>query len=158
MCPRRLKQVAPSFDWLNAEEGERFLWAIDAHYPQWSALFWTALRTGLRRGELFALQWDDLDLVSATVHVRRSVFRGKLGPPKTGRSRAVPMTDELRERLLVHRMNKKGRTPFAFPSAECKLTVHQDEWGRGRCTRYLKRCDVSPTSHVTEPDERCDLL
>ena len=99
---RRLRVVAPPFDWLTAAESDRFLEAIDTHYPQWKAFFWTALRTGMRRGEIFALKWDDVDFVARTVTVRHSVFRGRLGTPKSGRGRTIPMTKGLTSILKNH--------------------------------------------------------
>lgn len=127
---RRLKQPPPGFDWLNSKESTRFLRAIDEHYPQWSALFWTALKTGLRRGELFALHWEDLDLVGGQLRVRRSVYRGRLEATKTGRDRTVPMTEELRTRLQGHRGLRSGNCRIVFPDTKGRLTIHQDHVDR----------------------------
>jgi integrase len=44
-----------------------------------------ALRTGLRLGELSALQWNDIDLVRGRMLVQRSVTRGVIGTPKSGK-------------------------------------------------------------------------
>jgi integrase len=44
------------------------------------ALYWIAIGTGLRQGELFALRWSDVDLEAGTLQVQRKVRRvGKLG-------------------------------------------------------------------------------
>jgi integrase len=43
------------------------------YYP----LFHTALFTGMRRSELVALQWDDVDFVSGSVSIRRSLHYSK---------------------------------------------------------------------------------
>jgi integrase len=52
-----------------------------------------ALATGMRRGELLALRWSDVDLTNGTIAVRRSVSETKTGvgavPPKSGRSRVI---------------------------------------------------------------------
>lgn len=127
---RRLKVPPAKFDWLTAEEGARFLAALEEHYPQWVALFWAALRTGLRRGELFALAWDDVDLVAGVLTVRHSVYRGKLGPPKNGRERSVPLTAGLVAVLKSHRAQSRLRSAFLFPDAKGKLTIHQDHIDR----------------------------
>jgi integrase len=60
--------------------------------------------TGLRRGELLALRWRDVDWLTSLIRVRRNYTRGEFGTPKSLRSsRAVPLADivasEL-ERLL----------------------------------------------------------
>ena len=49
------------------------------------------LTTGLRQGELLALRWEDVDLVSGRLLVRRAVTRGVIGTPKSGKSREIPL-------------------------------------------------------------------
>jgi integrase len=127
---RKLKVPASKFDWLTQEESERFLKAVDQHHSQWRALFWAALRTGLRRGELFALEWDDVDLVAKSITVRRSVYRGKLVPPKNGRTRTVPMTDRLTAVMKEHRAKTMMRGEYVFPGEDGSLTTHQDHVDR----------------------------
>jgi len=53
-----------------------------------------AVRTALRIGELRALQWDDVDLVVGRLVVRRNVWRGHPGTPKSGRNREIPLCDD----------------------------------------------------------------
>ncbi|HEX3329180.1 MAG TPA: tyrosine-type recombinase/integrase [Gaiellales bacterium] len=67
---------------------------------EWRLLIRTLGETGLRIGELLALTWSDVDLGTRRVHVRRRVYRGKLGPPKSryGR-RSVPVTRDLAQSL-----------------------------------------------------------
>ena len=54
------------------------------------AAFYLELTTGLRRGELLALQWTDLDVESKTLSITKQVNRinGELvvSPPKTRNS------------------------------------------------------------------------
>jgi integrase len=45
-----------------------------------------AAYSGLRRGELFALQWGDLDETHAVLHIRRSNYQGAITTPKTEHS------------------------------------------------------------------------
>ncbi len=45
----------------------------------WYALFLMALTTGMRAGELLALQWKDVDLNRGALQVNRSLTRGKEG-------------------------------------------------------------------------------
>jgi integrase len=53
-------------------------------------LYYIDLATGLRRGELLGLKWNDIDLDKGIIHVRRQVLRqnGKVveAPPKTKNS------------------------------------------------------------------------
>lgn len=62
--------------------------------------------TGLRFGEITALQVRDVPEVGDCVHVQRAVsdIRGRLveGPPKSGKARTVPVPLPLRRRLQAH--------------------------------------------------------
>jgi len=58
--------------------------------PYRSMVIMAAL-TGMRASEFFALTWADVDFERALIFVRRSLYRGQFGPPKTASSeRAVP--------------------------------------------------------------------
>lgn len=64
------------------------------------AIFITAVMTGLRKGELVALRWRDVDWEARRIRVRRNYTRGEFGTPKSRRSsRSVPMTGELATEL-----------------------------------------------------------
>jgi integrase len=62
------------------------------------ALSFTCLGTALRCGELLGLQWGDLDLPEARLHVRRAIVRGQLTTPK---SRAGKRTIHLGPRTIT---------------------------------------------------------
>jgi len=71
-----------------------------------------ALATGLRRGELLALRWQDVDLEGATLKVERALEQTKRGglvfkPPKTryGR-RAITLPPSTVAELLAHRKSQ----------------------------------------------------
>ncbi len=49
--------------------------------------FLIAAVMGMRRGEIFGLKWEDIDLGRAILRVRRSFVDGVEGPPKTESSR-----------------------------------------------------------------------
>ncbi|MFF1739255.1 tyrosine-type recombinase/integrase [Streptomyces mirabilis] len=61
------------FEPLTAEEAREFLAAASGHRLQ--PLFELALHTGLRKGELLGLRWEDLDLAGGTVSIRRTLQR-----------------------------------------------------------------------------------
>ena len=53
-----------------------------------------AMLTGLRRGELFALHWRDLDEKSRLLTVRQAIYDGVFDTPKTKASaRQIPLSD-----------------------------------------------------------------
>jgi integrase len=45
------------------------------------------ITTGLRRSELFALKWSDVDFSNLTIDIRRSIYQGRVGNCKTAASR-----------------------------------------------------------------------
>ncbi|MET7684322.1 tyrosine-type recombinase/integrase [Streptomyces sp. NPDC005423] len=61
------------FEPLTAEEAREFLAAASGQRLQ--PLFELALHTGLRKGELLGLRWDDLDLAGGTASIRRTLQR-----------------------------------------------------------------------------------
>jgi len=87
--PRYEHKEMHTFD----DEGLRaFLQA--ARETQYYALFYLALFTGMRRSELLALRWDDIDLDMAQVYVTRALHRLRTGEivyrtPKTAKSRRL---------------------------------------------------------------------
>ena len=59
--------------------------------PSLKVLITVAITTGLRRGELLALRWQDIDMENEILHVRRIASSiGELGPTKTARTIALP--------------------------------------------------------------------
>ncbi len=57
------------------------------------------LHTGMRRGEVLALRWDDVDFDRSRITIRRAKVRGKITVPKSGKAREVPLSPELSEVL-----------------------------------------------------------
>lgn len=56
-----------------------------------------ALNTGMRRGEVFGLQWGDIDIIKSTITVQRSYD----GPTKSGKSRVIPINFALEKVILA---------------------------------------------------------
>lgn len=59
-----------------------------------AAIFQVAAFTGLRRGELLALRWGDLDFEDQAIHVRRNWTNGSEETPKGNEERVAPMPRE----------------------------------------------------------------
>jgi integrase len=70
-----------------------------ASSTQDAAIYLTAAFTGLRRGELLALRWRDVDFSNQVVRVRSSYADGALTTPKSGKVRSVPMAPDVAEAL-----------------------------------------------------------
>jgi integrase len=99
-------------DVLTPEEIRRLL---DAQEEPLRTLLLTAVLTGMRQGELFGLQWEDIDFARHQVHVRRSLWHGTLGTPKSRRSRrAIDMPPTLEQALK--QLSTTRRSEFVFCS------------------------------------------
>ncbi len=64
-----------------------------------AAIFLTAAMTGLRRGELVALRWRDIDFPGQAIRVRANYSYGELVTPKSGKIRSVPMIPDVAQAL-----------------------------------------------------------
>ncbi|MHB8491507.1 MAG: tyrosine-type recombinase/integrase [Solirubrobacteraceae bacterium] len=80
------------------------------------AIFLTAAFTGLRRGELLALRWRDVDFDGAAIRVRASYAGGALTSPKSGKVRSVPMAPDVAAVLkrLATRQSFTGGDEIVF--------------------------------------------
>jgi len=99
--PRPLKTPKRT---LGPDEAKRLLAA--ATDDNLHALWLLAITTGMRRGEILALHWEDLDLDMGWLYIRRTLSRGEHGwvemPPKTAKgsrpiSLLAPVVAALRE-------------------------------------------------------------
>jgi integrase len=87
------------------------------------AMVMLAGSTGLRRSELVALTWSDIDLELMQVNVRRSCVRNHFGDTKTEASRKpVPLHPSVVKCLKVWREDSpyRGDDDFIFPSIRRK--------------------------------------
>lgn len=108
------RDTSQRLDFLSAEEANSLLLHVD---KKWYPLVLTALRTGMRRGELIALKWSCVDFILNTTTVERSDWRGILGPTKNGETRILPMSRELAEVLKRHRQHSP-ESEFVFCNSD----------------------------------------
>jgi len=77
--------------------------------------------TGLRRGELMALRWQDVDFEALVIKVTRSIWRNVVGPTKTKASRKpVPLHPIVAEELKMWKAESiySSDTDFVFASIQ----------------------------------------
>ena len=97
-----------------AAQVKRFLTVAQTH--RLSPLFALAVTTGMRKGELLALQWGDVDLQTHELTVRHTLTRNEagqyvVGPPKTGAGRRkIVLAADIIQALQGHwRAEHRGR-------------------------------------------------
>ena len=94
-------------------------------------MFFLELSTGLRKGELTALQWADLDVERKTLSVNKQAIGLKGGgiqiaPPKTETSiRTIAVSQEALEHLIAEH-EKHPDNPCMFPSPRTGEMYHPD--------------------------------
>lgn len=71
---------------LAEEQLEKFLEVVKQD-AVWSDFFYTELTTGMRRGEICGLRWQDFDERTGQLHIRRSVTQRKGGGVKVGETK-----------------------------------------------------------------------
>jgi integrase len=111
------KEVIP----FTREEAEQFL--STARSNRIFAGYYLDIFTGLRRGEMLGLMWDDIDFKAPNFEVKRNLVTIKdedtgkyfldFQPPKTAKSRrTIPMTEDLVKVLKSHKARQAAEKLF----------------------------------------------
>ena len=157
-------------DPLSPEEARRFLEA--ARDDRLEALYVLAIATGLRQGELLALNWEDVDLERGVLRVRRTLTRtgGKvsLGEPKTKKSRrSVNLTSAAVKSLHAHlsrqleemeRMGSLYRPGGLVFANETGGLINPSNLRNRSFARLLKRAGLPPTTRFHDLRHTCATL
>lgn len=87
------------------------------------------LRTGVRIGELLALEWPDIDFNERVITIKRNIVNGYVGSPKNNKYRRVYLANDLFNILLIRKRNKG----LIFPDN------NGDYQSRSSCRHRLER-------------------
>jgi len=138
-CPRyrQLKTIPPEMDYLTPLESHALVG--DQAEPTWNAMTLVGARTGMRKGELRALAWSDVDFEHRHITVRRSAWRNVVASTKTSKIRHVPMTDDVCETLL--RMRESSGYVFHRPDG----SIVAESTAEKAIARICKRTGVKIT-------------
>lgn len=98
-----LRVTEAPHDWYELADYRRLVSAAAELGAGHLVLVLLAGSAGLRRGEIIALKWSDLDLARGQIRVDRGMWRTFEETPKGGRGRPVPMTPELKTAIQRHR-------------------------------------------------------
>jgi len=105
----KTKGLENTIDPLTVDELQVLLDTAKEHYPRQYPLMLLLARTGLRIGEALALKWEDVDFKGRFIDVQRTVYKGKIGSPKSGKKRKVDMSKHLAETLLDLKKTRERR-------------------------------------------------
>jgi integrase len=103
---KKPRQSAPEPHPPSSEEAARILAAAWEQDDAWGTFVWLTLVTGMRRAELLALRWDDIDLTAGVVEIRRNYVwvkgRGVEKTTKTHRMRRISLDSATLDVLTAH--------------------------------------------------------
>jgi integrase len=117
-------------------------------YPMWLM----ALKTGMRSGELMALQWNDIDFESRTIQVSKQWSnKSGFGPTKTQKIRVVPISEDLLMFLKELKLREGSKGEFVLP--------HIKEWENGMQADVLRQfCAAIGITEVKFHDLRATFI
>lgn len=114
---KRQSSYNPTF-W-ELDDYKKFITCVDDE--RWKCVFSFLYGTGVREGELFALQWKDIDLdknvcsISKTLTSRTNKGSWSITPPKNSRSiRNIDLQDTLVDSLKSHLESQKKKDGFSM--------------------------------------------
>jgi integrase len=127
---RFLRHPRPTFDFLNHEEADHLVATMKAGALRTMTIL--ALNTGMRIGEICGLSWDDIDLETRQLVVRRTATLGIVGSPKNNRERQIPLSAAAVETLASipkgHRSRRfvfQRKTGELYPYATARWQLSQ---------------------------------
>jgi integrase len=141
---RRLPRRRIEREFLEPREIEALLGVAE---PPDDTILHVAIYTGVRRGELFALQWGDIDWGTGgdggRVWVRRSLYQGAITTPKTEHSlRVVDVMQRTLDELAVYRERfPPQERGFIFHTAK-GTPLDPDNWYKRRFLPLLERAGL----------------
>lgn len=100
--------------YLTVEEEARLMAALTGKRTHLKSVVQLAIHTGMRRGELLNLEWENVDFGRGVIHVTKT---------KTNRDRDVPMNSEAKQILLnLHEQSKTEEFVFVNPKTGMNLS------------------------------------
>ena len=86
---------------------------------RWRALVFVAYHAGLRRGEILALEWDDIDFEAGTILVKNTIDH----VTKSRKNRTVPASVQLLDALRALQLTRL-QGPFVFKHSGGGRLIH----------------------------------
>lgn len=96
---------------LTLEEIRKFLSVAEALNHRWYPVWVFAILTGMRSGELYALEWDKVDLEKSIIYVEKSYDSNtkETGATKGRYWRTIPISEDLRKIMVQAKRGDFGK-------------------------------------------------
>jgi len=148
------KLVKRKVNALSKAETQIFIQEIQK-LPLWQRTMYTLLlTTGIRRGECFGLQWQDVDFTNRLIRIERSVTYTTLsgiivGLPKTSAGlREIPLTDGMLRLLEEYKATEQAAAnAFVFHAETSPFAPHHPDFATYHLKEFMKKInlpDMSP--------------
>lgn len=129
---------------LEPEEIEKLLRAAE---PPDDTIIHLAVYTGVRRGELFSLQWGDVDWGNGTdggrLWIRRSIYQGKITTPKTQHSfRVIDIPQRTLDELSMYKLGFPPLQGDFIFRTETGSPVDPDNWTKRNLLPTVARAEI----------------
>ena len=130
------RQQKEMVTWSPSQLSAFLAWDRDTFNDDSHALWFIAAHTGMRRSELLALRWADIDLAAGRIQVRRALDTARPGEVKGTKSNQARSVDIDPGSVAVLRQWRTSRAALSFELARA------DAWVFGTLAGAL-RCPVS---------------
>ncbi len=137
---------------LTNSEVEIFLREAKITNHRFFPIWFVALMTGLRSGELMGLIWSDVDFETELISISKQ-WNNKtgFGRTKTQRSRVVPLSEDLKLYLKELKLQSNSQTDFVLP--------HLSEWTNGDQAKVTREfCESLGITEVKFHDLRATFI
>ena len=111
---KKLPTIKPTIHFLNEEQIQVFLQQAKEKMPTYYAFFYTAVHTGMRRGELLALEWSDIDFKRGRIRVNKQIYREITQTTKTSKERYIDMSKGLIDVLKIQKLENTLLCKYVF--------------------------------------------
>ena len=148
---------------LTEQEQRRFLEYVEKEMPFYADIFFLGFSTGMRIGEITALEWSEIDFRNMEIHVNGTMVNiagQKLhkGPAKTATSRrTVPMRPEIGRRVKKHKVEQaKLRMKLGNkwePAEGLRDLVFTSPFGKPLWRTYVSKIIRTAIDRMNEEEE-----
>ena len=126
---------------LTKEELKRFLDALDQQPPQLRNIYLFSLHTGVRRGEIFKLCWQDIDFEHRVVLLKDA---------KSGRDERIPLSKSAAEILMNQYSLRDQRSHEARERDLVFFTKTGKPWGKSRSVIWRLHREIRSKAGLPE--------
>ena len=132
---KKLPSEKKKINFLTEDQVLVFLKTAKIVTPDYYVLFYTAIHTGMRRGELLGLEWQDIDFNKNEISINKQWYQSEVSTTKTTNStRIIKIPNSLTELLREHKRKRKNLSRIVFCNSKGQ---HLHTWNMTE--RYFKK-------------------